>query len=80
MDTREVLLPSIILLEDDKKNVLILMSTVLLPSIILLEDDSYFSSSSGKLVLLPSIILLEDDRDVLQNPYVYWFCYHLLFC
>ena len=56
-----VLLPSIILLEDDASDNKEYRERVLLPSIILLEDDAYCAVPSDDSVLLPSIILLEDD-------------------
>ena len=56
-----VLLPSIILLEDDLMKVWYCGAIVLLPSIILLEDDWEAVPLSIFKVLLPSIILLEDD-------------------
>ena len=41
-----VLLPSIILLEDDRLAMMIFQFLVLLPSIILLEDDRYLEQES----------------------------------
>ena len=58
---KTVLLPSIILLEDDSAVIPNAVTEVLLPSIILLEDDQGSIQRKSWFVLLPSIILLEDD-------------------
>ena len=60
----KVLLPSIILLEDDKYINQNGVYVVLLPSIILLEDDLAPLNNDVSSVLLPSIILLEDDKKI----------------
>ena len=55
----QVLLPSIILLEDDAFSVCHDIQCVLLSSIILLEDDNRCGSKIEHNVLLPFIILLD---------------------
>ena len=61
LGSQVVLLPSIILLEDDCSGIKFINVSVLLPSIILLEDDTRIAKRVYIPVLLPSIILLEDD-------------------